>query len=75
MAKLVLSDSEIALIKSFTDADGYNDQMVQAIFSHLGRTINHREIGVIRRGGLKYARVDAATKKSAIASWTNTAGR
>lgn len=23
MAKLVLSDSEIALIKSFTDADGY----------------------------------------------------
>lgn len=63
MAKLVLSDSEIALIKSFTDADGYNDQMVQAIFSHLGRTINHREIGVIRRGGLKYARVDAATKE------------
>lgn len=62
MAKLVLSDSEIALIKSFTDADGYNDQMVQAIFSHLGRTINHREIGVIRRGGLKYALVDAATK-------------
>lgn len=62
MAKLVLSDSEIALIKSFTDADGYNDQMVQAIFSHLGRTINHREIGVIRRGGLKYAHVDAATK-------------
>lgn len=62
MAKLVLSNSEIALIKSFTDADGYNDQMVQAIFSHLGRTINHREIGVIRRGGLKYAGVDAATK-------------
>lgn len=27
MAKLVLSDSEIALIKSFTDADGYNDQV------------------------------------------------
>ena len=62
MAKLVLSKPEIALIKSFTEADGYNDQMVQAIFSHLGRTINHREVGVIRRGGLKYANVDAASK-------------
>ena len=61
MVKLILSKNEVALIKSFKETDGYNDQMVQAMFSHLGRDINHREVGVIRRGGLKYANVDTAS--------------
>lgn len=50
MAKLVLSDREIALIKGLITHKGFNDQQVVAIFSYLDRNINHREIGVIRKG-------------------------
>ena len=40
-----------------------NDQMVQSMFSHLGRTINHREIGYIRSGRLKYGNIDPAPQQ------------
>ena len=53
--KLSLSNEHISIIKNLLSRDGYNDQMVQAIFSQLGRTINHREIGYIRTNRLRYA--------------------
>jgi hypothetical protein len=57
-----LEDSEVRLIKALLLRGDMNDQMVQAIFSHLGRTINHREIGFVRNGHLKYSHIDPATE-------------
>lgn len=50
MAKIVLSDHEVALIKGLIQHKGLNDQQVLAIFSYLDRNFNHREIGAIRKG-------------------------
>lgn len=64
MAKLVLSDREIALIKGLITHREFNDQQVVAIFSYLDRNINHREIGSIRRNGKpRYAAVQPASDK------------
>jgi len=49
MAKLVLSDREVSLIKGLFVHRNLNDQQVVAIFSYLDRNINHREIGSIRK--------------------------
>lgn len=50
MAKLRISSREVSLIKGLIDHKKFNDQQVLAIFSHLERNINSREIGWIRRG-------------------------
>lgn len=54
MAKLVLLREEIRLIKGLIKHTSFNDQQITAIFSHLDRNINHREIGSIRANKLKY---------------------
>lgn len=46
--KLVLTDEECSLIKGLILHTDLNDQMIVAVFSHLSRTINHREIGYFR---------------------------
>ena len=61
--RLNLCDVEVALIKAFLQKGDMNDQMVQSMFSHLGRTINHREIGYVRSGHLKYGNVEAAAEQ------------
>lgn len=60
--QLRLDEREVRLIKALLQQDDMNDQRVQAIFSHLGRTINHREIGYVRTGHIKYSHIDAATE-------------
>lgn len=50
MAKVVLSDREIGLIKGLIQHKALNDQQVLAIFSYLDRNFNHREVGAIRKG-------------------------
>jgi len=50
MAKVVLSDREVGLIKGLIQHRALNDQQVLAIFSFLDRNFNHREIGAIRKG-------------------------
>ncbi|WP_298089168.1 DUF3644 domain-containing protein [uncultured Sphingomonas sp.] len=50
MAKVVLSDREVGLIKGLIEHKALNDQQVLAIFSFLDRNFNHREIGAIRKG-------------------------
>lgn len=50
MAKVVLSDQEVGLIKGLIQHRALNDQQVLAIFSFLDRNFNHREIGAIRKG-------------------------
>lgn len=62
MAKVILSDREIALIKGLIQHRALNDQQVLAIFSFLDRNFNHREIGAIRKGAkARYAGIAAAT--------------
>lgn len=62
MAKVVLSDREVALIKGLIEHKALNDQQVLAIFSFLDRNFNHREIGAIRKGTKpRYAAIAAAT--------------
>lgn len=62
MAKVNLSDREIGLIKGLIQHNGLNDQQVTAIFSHLARNFNTREIGYIRTGFKpRYAGIAAAT--------------
>jgi len=64
MAKLVLSDREVALIKGLIAHNGFNDQQVVAIFSYLDRNINHREIGAIRKGQKpRYAAIQPVSAK------------
>lgn len=64
MAKLVLSDREVALIKGLIAHKGFNDQQVVAIFSYLDRNINNREIGIIRKGQKpRYAAIQAVDVK------------
>ncbi len=61
--KLVLTDSEIGLIKGLIAHTEFNDQMIVAVFSHVSRTINHREIGYFRDAdNPKYADKPTATK-------------
>ena len=48
--RLNLEVKEVALIMSLILDEKYNDQMIQAIFSHLGRTINHRESDTSEKG-------------------------
>ncbi len=69
--KLVLDDRQVALIKALMRDEKYNDQMVLSIFSHLGRTINHREIGYIRKNTLKYAHIDPASDTDCAVFLTN----
>ncbi len=59
--KLYLTEHEITLIKGLIAHTQLNDQMIVAIFSHVSRTINHREIGSIRKGQ-KYASTPVASK-------------
>ena len=48
MAKLVLTDREVELIKGLLAHTDLNSQEILSIFSFLERNINHREIGAIR---------------------------
>jgi hypothetical protein len=59
--KLHLTQHEITLIKGLIAHTQLNDQMIVAIFSHVSRTINHREIGSIRKGQ-KYSSNPTASK-------------
>lgn len=62
MAKMILSDQEIGLIKGLIQHRAMNDQQVLAIFSFLARNFNHREIGAIRKGAKpRYVGIAAAT--------------
>lgn len=62
MAKLVLSDREVGLIKGLIQHRSMNDQQVVAIFSFLARNFNHREIGAIRKGAKpRYVAIAAAS--------------
>jgi len=62
MAKVVLSDREVGLIKGLIQHKALNDQQVLAIFSFLDRNFNHREIGAIRKGTKPcYVAIAAAT--------------
>lgn len=62
MAKVVLSDREVGLIKGLIQHSALNDQQVLAIFSFLDRNFNHREIGAIRKGAKpRYAAIAAAS--------------
>lgn len=60
MAKLILLPEEVRLIKGLIAHTKLNDQQITAIFSHLDRNINHREIGAIRKGVPKYAAAPVA---------------
>lgn len=56
--KLQLSADDCSMIKGLIEHTELNDQMIVAIFSHLSRTINHREIGYFRsKDHTKYAHV------------------
>lgn len=62
MARVVLSDREVALIKGLIQRRAFNDQQVLAIFSFLDRNFNHREIGAIRKEAKpRYVSVAAAS--------------
>lgn len=62
MAKVILSDREIGLIKGLIQHRGLNDQQVLAIFRFLDRNFNHREIGAIRKGSkARYMSIVAAS--------------
>jgi len=62
MAKMILSDREIGLIKGLIQHRAMNDQKVLAIFSFQDRNFNHREIGAIRKGAKpRYVGIAAAT--------------
>lgn len=61
--KLVLQEGEISLIRGLVIHTDLNDQMIVAIFSHLSRTINHREIGYFRDPeNQKYQKYPIASK-------------
>ncbi|MBC7905573.1 MAG: DUF3644 domain-containing protein [Rhodospirillaceae bacterium] len=60
MAKLILLPEEIRLIKGLVKHTKFNDQQITAIFSHLDRNINPREIGSIRKGAPKYINAPTA---------------
>jgi len=52
------------MIMGLIDYTDYNDQMITAIFSHLARTINHREIAFFRDvNNPKYNTVEPASKE------------
>lgn len=60
--KLHLEASECSMIKGLINHTDLNDQMIVAMFSHLSRTINHREIGYFRdSANIKYREVVAAS--------------
>ena len=62
MAKVLLSDREVGLIKGLMQHRALNDQQVLAIFSFLDRNFNHREVGAIRKGAKpRYANTSAAS--------------
>ena len=59
--KLQLSAEECSMIQGLIEHTKLNDQMIVAIFSHLSRTVNHREIGYFRnKNHPKYAKVAPA---------------
>jgi hypothetical protein len=61
--KLELTADECSIIKGLIDHTDLNDQMIAAIFSHLSRTINHREIGYFRsKTNEKYRHIVATSK-------------
>jgi Protein of unknown function (DUF3644) len=63
MAKVILSDVEVGLIKGLMQHRALNDQQVTAIFSFLDRNFNHREIGAIRKGTkARYLDIAASSK-------------
>ncbi|WP_380874022.1 hypothetical protein ACFB49_45320 [Sphingomonas sp. DBB INV C78] len=63
MAKVILTDREVALIKGLIQHKALNDQQALAIFSFLERNFNHREIGGIRKGtSPRYRAIAAASK-------------
>ncbi len=61
--KLQLTADECSMIKGLIEHTELNDQMIVAIFSHLSRTINHREIGYFRKKDhKKYAKITPASR-------------
>lgn len=64
MTRNRISDVEIALIKGLGVYHQLNDQQVLAIFSHLARDLNSRDIGFIRKGERsRYAEIAPASKE------------
>lgn len=62
--RLVLTEEEQALIKGLVTHTEYNDQEITAVFSHLSRSINQREIGYFRDAeNGKYSGVAAVTRQ------------
>lgn len=59
---LILSPKEEAYILGLTIHTGLNNQQIQSIFSHLERTVNHREIGYIRNRHGRYAQLEPASE-------------
>ncbi len=68
MPKLILSDSEVGMIKGLMDHTKFNDQQILSIFSYLDRNINHREIGAIRKRSKKRYNEIPAVSEVAIKS-------
>lgn len=59
---LILSPKEEAHILGLTIHTDLNNQQIQSIFSHLERTVNHREIGYIRNRHGRYEQLEPASK-------------
>lgn len=59
---LILSPKEEAVILGLAVHTDLNNQQIQSIFSHLERTINHREIGFIRQRQGRYSQLRPASK-------------
>ena len=59
---LILSPKEEAEILGLTIYTDFNNQQIQSIFSHLERTVNHREIGFIRNRQGRYAELQPASE-------------
>ena len=51
------------MIKGLVENTELNDQMIVSIFSHVSRTINHREIGYFRnKENKKYGHIKPASR-------------
>ncbi|GJM00568.1 MAG: hypothetical protein DHS20C07_22470 [Methyloligella sp.] len=57
-----MSPKEEAEILGLTIHTDLNNQQIQSIFSHLERTVNHREIGFIRNRQGRYAELQPASE-------------
>ena len=59
---LILLPEEEAMILGLTIHTELNNQEIQSIFSHVSRTVNHREFGFIRNKEGRYTKLKPASK-------------